>query len=417
MKKVLLVLGLLLLLVNSQLQSQTYNGDIELYITNYINDIPGSSGNDFDKPTESELLTWQELMVHLLKDELTEARQKAAFVNYQIVEFEDNSLTSPASYYVVEEKSPEQHYWGTYILNRNPLRSQLIIQAPHPVYDSKTGLQAIFCFKNLGARAYFVSGTHRCNNSQFTTCSGTTSACSTSDTNYRISDNAHNVLSVFQKTTEVFSVGLPDTYYVQLHGFAKGDTDPYLIMSNGTRITPSPDYVSVLKNELYKIDNTLTFKLAHIDLSWSRLIATTNTQGRLLNNSPTPCTQNAASCSGRFIHIEQEKSKLRNDVFGWLKMYEALSYTFPEQPLSNNVNKISKESSAIVYPNPSFGFVHIQTKEPSLISIYTISGSCVHSVRYNDKFAEIDLTKLNSGIYLLKIEDEQHIETQKLMIR
>ncbi|MFC2116922.1 hypothetical protein ACFLTU_10630, partial [Bacteroidota bacterium] len=300
MKKVLLTSFLLVQFLLSGLYSQTLTGDIELYISAYIDMLPGSNENDFSVPGASDLNTWQELMSYLLKDSLSDARQKADLLNYQIVEFEDNSVSPYAYYYVIEEKINRLHYWGTYILNRNPLRPQLVIQTPHPVYDSNTGRQGIFCFKRLGARAIFISGTHRCNHSTYSACSGTTSSCSSNYTKYRVSDNAHNVESVFQKITEVVSKELPITVFVQFHGFAKDPSDPYVIISNGTRITPDHDYISILKDELLKVDNTLTFQIAHINLSWSRLIAFTNVQGRFINNSISPCTHNASTCTGRF---------------------------------------------------------------------------------------------------------------------
>ncbi|MCF8379242.1 MAG: T9SS type A sorting domain-containing protein [Bacteroidales bacterium] len=416
MKRIFLA-GILFIILFVRTEAQSYTGDIATYISSYISSIPGSSGNDYDKPEAGELITWQELMVQLLNDDLSAARQKADILNYTIVEFEDNSVDPHAFYYVVEEKSARQHYWGTYIINRYPLRSQLVIQSPHPVYDSNTGLQGIFCFKNLGAKAFFVSGTHRCNHSEFSVCSGTTTACNSSTTAYQISDNAHNAASVFERLTEVLSLSQPNTYFVQLHGFAKGDTDPYLIMSNGTRITPNPDYTAILRDELFKIDNSLTFKIAHIDLSWTRLIATTNVQGRFLNQSPSPCTQNAAMCSGRFIHIEQEKSKLRQDFIGWLKMYEALSYTFPETPLPNSTSSDLRSDKVFLYPNPTEGLLTIKSTGPFKVSIFNICGKSVYQADFEEDIAEIDLSNQESGIYLVKIVSNESAKTIRIVLK
>jgi hypothetical protein len=99
-------------------------------------------------------------------------------------------------------------------------------------------------------------------------------------------------------------------------------------MSNGTRETPTTDYATLIKDALLIEDNTLTFKLAHIDTGWTRLIGFTNTQGRLINNSTDHCNTSATTTSGRFIHIEQEKSKLREDASVWAKMSNALGSVF-----------------------------------------------------------------------------------------
>jgi len=396
--------------------AQTVTGDLENYIHQFINGLPGSSGDDYRVPTSLELNTWAGLISHLLKDELPEARQKADQLNYQIVEYEDNGTLPHSSYYLIEEKSERQNYWGTYILNRNPLRSQVVIQSPHPIHDSNTGKQGVFCFKRLGALAFFISGTHRCNNSNLSSCSGTTTACGTTSP-YGVSDNAHNIMSVFQKTTEVLKNELDNTVFIQFHGFAMQETDPYVIMSNGTRITPEPDYISTLSNELFKIDNTLTFKIPHLDLSWKRLIAFTNVQGRYINNGISPCTMNAIECSGRFIHIEQEKKKLRADFIGWLKMYEALANTFPETTVSSRGRISAKNSVAFIYPNPTDGLLNIRAAGQFDISVFNSVGTCVFESTSHNDIARIDMNNQVPGLYIVRIIRRGEASTKRIILR
>lgn len=121
---------------------------------------------------------------------------------------------------------------------------------------------------------------------------------------------------------------MPNTIFVQLHGFGKDDGDPDVIMSNGTTETPDTDYASLIKDALLDEDNTLTFKIAHIDTDWTRLRGFTNTQGRFINSSPDPCSTSASSTTGRFIHIEQAKPKLRKNASSWAKMSNALGSVF-----------------------------------------------------------------------------------------
>ena len=155
-----------------------------------------------------------------------------------------------------------------------------------------------------------LSGTHRCNSLTHSSCDGTTSICSKTD------------------MSEVYPIF--DNYFAQLHGFSKRDTDPFVIMSSGTRETPIPDYLSALSIALFDVDNTLSFKIAHIDIRWTRLIGFTNTQGRYINSSVNACEDNATMTNGRFMHLEQEKFKWRNDSSGWHKMAMALDATFSE---------------------------------------------------------------------------------------
>ena len=282
------IIALLLTLGICSIQAQVFNGDLEVYLNSLVDILPGSSGNQYTLPEMDEMDPWKQMISHVLNDEYLEATALAATFNYKITDF--NDVTSRGGrFYIVEEKQPQTKYWGTYIFNREALRPALVIQAPHPKFDTNTGYQGIFCFRRLGARALFVSGTHRCNHTQYSACSGTTSVCGDGYESYRISDPAHNTRSVFQAGTEVILSEVEDTtIFVQLHGFAKKSTDPYVIMSNGTRITPEKDYMETLKDELYIEDNTLTFKVAHQDLDWDRLLAFTNTQGRLINGSLLP---------------------------------------------------------------------------------------------------------------------------------
>ena len=128
--------------------------------------------------------------------------------------------------------------------------------------------------------------------------------------------------------TENLFTNISNSVFIQLHGFGKKSTDPYVIMSNGTQITPPTDYATLIKDALLIEDNTLTFKLAHIDTDWTRLRGFTNTQGRFINESTDPCSNSATATTGRFIHIEQEKSKLRDSATEWMKMSNALKAVF-----------------------------------------------------------------------------------------
>jgi hypothetical protein len=117
---------------------------------------------------------------------------------------------------------------------------------------------------------------------------------------------------------------------IQLHGFTKLSSDPHVIMGNGTNMTPSgTDYLVNLKDALYTLRDTLTFKIAHINTDWTRLTGSVNTQGRLINGSSDPCDINPGSANGRFLHLEQMKEGLRDTEAGWKIMADAVRMTFP----------------------------------------------------------------------------------------
>ena len=310
---------------NSTLQFAS--GDLEVYIGNLIDGAPISSGNNYSEPLASQLDQWDTIINALLQENIDNAVTSAGAFGYQITEFTDTTISPNQIFYVLEKKATQSNFWGTYVFNNTSERDNLVLMAPHSKYDTNTGKEAVYCFKDASARALLINGTHRCNSSLASSCSGSTSACGSSAP-YRISDMAHTTTSMFQKTTETLFSSVTNSVFIQLHGFSKLPTDPYVIMSNGTRETPAIDYATLIKNALFNEDNTLTFKLANIDTDWDRLIGFTNTQGRLINNSADFCNSSATATSGRFIHIEQEKTKLRDDITGWAKMSNALKNVF-----------------------------------------------------------------------------------------
>ena len=84
----------------------------------------------------------------------------------------------------------------------------------------------------------------------------------------------------------------------------------------------------MLRDALLQEDNSLTFKIPHIDVNWTRYAAFDNTQGRYINGSPNACSVDATNTTGRFVHIEQERAKLRANETGWAKVSNALEKVF-----------------------------------------------------------------------------------------
>nr|WP_293301508.1 InlB B-repeat-containing protein [Allomuricauda sp.] len=306
---------------------QVASGNLESYLTNLINAMPGSSGDNYQLPTDAQRTQWDTLLTLMLQDNIDGAVTMAAELNYQITEFTDDGLSIPQVFYVLEEYNVQENYWGTYVFRKETDAENFVVMAPHVKYDTNTGFQAAYIYRNTMARALMISGTHRCNSSQTSSCSGTTSACGVSGA-FKISDLAHHTGSVFQWTTENLGTALPDLTFVQLHGFSKGTTDPDIIMSNGTNQLPEVDYAAMIRDALLVEDDELTFKIAHIDTDWTRLRGFTNTQGRFLNGGDNPCNTSASETTGRFIHIEQSYDKLRKDATGWAKMSNALNSIF-----------------------------------------------------------------------------------------
>lgn len=307
-------LKVILLLALTQVGDQKQS-NIERYIGNIIDNLPY---NEYTEPTANDLAIWDRTVYDIDNNRLQSAKKRADSINYKIIRLKDG-----VEYYNILRSS--ENHWGTYVFNEKPF-NDLVIQAPHPVYDNNTGEQAIYCFRQLDAKAFFVSGTHRCNSDKFSECDGTTSVCGDEEP-FRTSDVPHNTKTAFHKATERMYKDCPSCVFIQFHGFDKKQKDPDIILSNGTRKVPKIDYCKVLKTNLLLEDNTLTFKLPHIDKTWKKLNGLTNVQGRLINGGSDPCEYNSPKVTGRFIHIEQSW-KLRKDKANWQKMSKALSKTF-----------------------------------------------------------------------------------------
>ncbi len=305
-------------------------GDLTAHIDSIVSAMPGATpAGMYLQPSSSSRTLWRDIIQDVLAGDYETANSNAATKNYRVVLFTDDA-DNPGRMCVILERTPAStsRYWGTFVFDPQPHRPQLVIQCPHGRYDSNTGKEGFRVFQQARARAYFVNGIHRCNGLTASPCDGVTSACSSENQAYRYSDQAHVVLSTFQITTEEMLAVYPDLIFIQPHGFGKGDSDPDIIMSNGSTYAPPIDYLVDLRDNLLLQDASLTFKIAHLD-DWTRLIGRTNVQGRLINDSPEPCGTYATSSVGRFLHLEQARSKLRDTEANWYKLANAVAMTFP----------------------------------------------------------------------------------------
>lgn len=409
--------ALLTILVLTHIVSfaQKNSGNIESYIGAYIISAPFIGGNDYKMPSPGQLTAWESMVSQILEGDIPAARGIAKTLHYRIVKYTNTSVSPRQLLYVLEERTPQRKHWGTYIFNPSARRENVVLQAPHIKSDFNTGDEAIYCFTRLSAKAVFFNGAHRCNHDAASSCDGVTSICGGISAPYRVSDMAHRTKSVFQKTTEVVASKINNSVFIQLHGFGKKSTDPYAIMSNGTRHTPPVDYVSKIKDALFDADSTLTFKIPHVDLSWSRLLGFTNTQGRFLNNSPDPCNTSPTSATGRFVHLEQEKSKLRADSTGWHKVFTALSNVFPPTP--SYLKKIQKESTCEVYPINRLMWI-VKGENIQYVKILDPRGKVLVDKKCtNAAKVTLNLAKLREGLFLMHIQHNDTIIQKKIVLR
>ncbi|MCP4574004.1 MAG: T9SS type A sorting domain-containing protein [bacterium] len=407
------------------------SGDLVDHIDAIIADMPTTyDGGDYLQPASTSRAVWREIIDHILVGEYADAHTKALTRNYQVVLYTDTQSPNQ-TVHVLLERTPAStsRYWGTYLFCTTPARHHLVIQAPHPRYDSNTGYQCVRAYRSTGAAAYFVSGTHRCNGISYSPCDGTTYACTTGADSYRYSDQAHVVLSTFQITTEAILDQDPDALFIQPHGFAKGEDDPDLIISNGTRYMPSgTDYAVAMRDAFAAVDPSLTFKVAHVDLSWTRLLGTTNCQGRLINGGSDPCGTSALSATGKFVHIEQARPGLRDTPANWTKLAQAIALAVPDEVSSvPGDDGILRPGVRIIgnYANPFQGQTRVDFElgrgGPVRLEVFDLAGRRVAELTSENYGPGIhsqvwNARRLPSGTYFLRLQQGDRMVTHRCVL-
>lgn len=425
------VLTVVVLVVNSAVRTQTtVYGNLSQRIDSLVAAMPSSgSASKYRVPTGPEQAQWSSTILAILEGRLSDANTSANGIGYHLLVFVDLTTTPAREYCLLEEETGSGRFWGTFVYSPQPSRPTLFIQSPHPLYDSNTGKQGYYIFKKNEALAFYMTGAHRCNNDTLSPCSGTTTACSASSQPYRVSDQAHSVEGMLQKTTEVLNDHVAGLVVLQNHGFAKQASDPDLIMSNGTTSTPSLDNLVVLRDRFAEIDTVLTFKVAHIDIGWTRLIATTNVQGRLLNGSANICSLNAPSASGRFIHIEQAYAGLRDSQQNWDKLASAVGLTF--DPVSSvappgGANQTPPEFTLLRnFPNPFNAQTTVEYVIPSsgwiTMDLYTALGERVRTLASGERAPgtyrlSLDIGASASGLYFIRLVGQSFASTRPIVL-
>ena len=104
------------------------------------------------------------------------------------------------------------------------------------------------------------------------------------------------------------------------------------------------------------------------------------------------------------------------DGDGWLDIVSASAGNNKLIWYKNNTLGISENEipNYRIYPNPTSGLLYIESKESiSQISVYTILGQLIET---NQSTNQIDLSKAETGVYLLKIEDTKgNSQTHKIV--
>src|SRR5690606_27331008 len=70
-----------------------------------------------------------------------------------------------------------------------------------------------------------------------------------------------------------------------------------------------------------------------------------------------------------------------------------------------------------MYPNPSDGIFNISTQNVLNLEVYDITGKLVYTQNQVQNNSRIDLSFLNSGMYIAKVMDNNNSHSQKIVIK
>ncbi len=89
-------------------------------------------------------------------------------------------------------------------------------------------------------------------------------------------------------------------------------------------------------------------------------------------------------------------------------------------PVVTGINEQAGNSEELsIYPNPTNGKIKITIGSESVVEIYNVFGKIIYSSTNNkhQTLTEIDLTKLQKGIYFVNTYDGKKIKTDKIVIQ
>ncbi len=219
-------------------------------------------------------------------------------------------------------------FWGTYARREGTSRA-LVLEAPHPVFDTNTADESQDIFLRADARWLLVAGAQRCANTTPSPCSGTTTACGPTAP-YRESDTAHSVVTPFHALHRELSRGSSTLLFAQMHGNSASCPQALISTAGSGSVWPTTGFVRTFADALAPTGTTIGQCGAGYPTAGCDLCGGGNVQARETAGAADACTM-AAPDSGRFLHLEQLlalRSRTANGV-GWEPVLQALVAAVP----------------------------------------------------------------------------------------
>ena len=292
--------------------------------------MPRSGSEGFVVPTTAERLDFRGVVGKMLNGHCDFALPASLAGAMRLRSFEDGDNGKTYCVLMEVEDANADGYvdrgWGTFIVDPTASR-ELIHEAPHPLADAETDLEAVEIFKGTDSRGFLLCGAHRAANAAASGC----------DASYKEADCAHAVANMFHPAVleiDAFYGARPHTQ-IQWHGMATTTCASLgAYASQGLSKTPlaGTNVLALQKNA--SLHNP-TWVVGVPGGGACDLDATDNVGGRFLNGVPlaSACGTDATSATGEFLHIEQHIA-LRV-ASGWIApVAGTFPIAFPTPPTS-----------------------------------------------------------------------------------
>ena len=245
---------------------------------------------------------------------------------------------------------------------------------------------------------------------------------------------------VYTPTTQIPGATIlsTDTDYVDVFSFAVkdlGTNDGYSTFLTSLKIYPNPsentanwsDLISSVKIN----DETNDINLATVEITDEYINIPFTTDYEINDNSTTEFTISITINEDQVVNNEILAFMIDADNSGFVANENGSNFSeilnsgtdifsnnftllIPENLTKINSNDIS------IYPNPSSnGVFNISSNnfQKAQISIYDVNGTIIYSKTIDNKQNTIDISNSERGIYFIKIETENTIDWQKIIVQ
>jgi hypothetical protein len=263
---------------------ETINGSFRNQIRILERNMPRAESEAYIPPSKEEQADFSKLASMVISNQLEDAVQLVDTNHYTLNYYVDRGDAQAGSY-LLREKRPVEKGWGLYAF-RPDSTSNIIIEAPHPLYDRRTPSVALDLYRALDARALLIAGAHRNANRDDS------------------ADVAHAPDSIFQSVHKSLVKEVQSSsgqvIVLQIHGFhtSKHDGYPQAVLGFGKNIESVELAIGKELEDIFEKQGIRAGACA--GNNWNDLCGTTNIQA-------------AAMSGGLFIHIELDEKVRKND--------------------------------------------------------------------------------------------------------